>query len=146
MSHEKQMTTKTLEQVLDDLKSTMQDCLQNGQPLIARSIAESAGDLADIIEARPEPVAWLAWDGKGWNPLREKVEGGTCKPLYAEAAPPAIPDEKTLKRMAMAHDAEDAGQRGEPSPWTEGDLDPEWVCERIECMRAAMIAAAQEGE
>ena len=55
-------------------------------------------------------------------------------------------ENELLKNMAMAHDAEDAAQRGEPSPWAEGDLDPEWVSERIACMRAAMIAAAQEGE
>lgn len=49
---------------------------------------------------------------------------------------------EVLEAMAQAHDAEDAAQRGEPSPWREdlgADQDPEWRAER----RTAMLCALQ---
>lgn len=51
-------------------------------------------------------------------------------------------DERLIEEMCRGHDAEDAAQKGEPSPWRP-DLgayqDHEWRAER----RAAMLCALQ---
>lgn len=52
-----------------------------------------------------------------------------------------------LEKMARAHDAEDAAQRGEPDPWSiEGDDFEEFRAGRIEAMRAALQALREPTE
>ena len=42
--------------------------------------------------------------------------------------------------FARAYDTEDAAQRGEPTPWVDGEDAGEWVDERLACVRAGIAA------
>jgi len=81
---------------------------------------EIAKEIADVIE----------WES----------ENGKLQP--AASLRLILSRDDVLEVMAMAHDAEEAAQMGEPSPWRPDlgvDQDPEWRAER----RTAMLCALQ---
>ncbi len=85
-------------------------------------------DRSDIIKA--EVANLIEWD----------QEAGRLQPAFGLRA--LLQSPEVLEVMAMAHDAEEAAQKGEPSPWRPdlgADQDHEWRAER----RAAMLCALQ---
>ena len=58
----------------------------------------------------------------------------------AQAPAPVLWTQAQQIAFARAYDAEDAAQRGEPTPWADGEDTGEWADERVACVRAGLAA------
>jgi hypothetical protein len=108
----------------------------------AEGVAKNAGIAPQLAFA---PILWALEGALNGSKPKPASEGrdllGAGGPL--DAITNVQVSDVVIRRMVEAHDAEEAAQKGEPSPWRE-DLgavdDPAWVSERMTAMRCAVEA------
>lgn len=99
----------------------------------------------DMVTDAGDASLWCKEEADLISEYIRTVEALTTRPKAHEVTPRPAWDDEICLRFAEAFDAEDAAQRGEPSPHSgKGEGYAEWAAERITCVRAALAKIAQE--